>query len=543
MSLRAKALYDFQGDSSAGELSFTVNDVIDVIRQDIGDGWWEGSLNGTSGLLPASYVELVPGGPSGAPPAPPAAPTGVPGGVQQEDDDDWDDSEEEGGWDEGSDDDDDDSRPSTVPTNISPGGTGGGPPPGGIVRGGHKTGTMKQRKFGIRQSAYVKAGTEEYMVHGGAKKELRVADHDLVKVQDTKGAGPGWSSRSTGIDVKVYHSGKKKQKSFKSSTTHYNVVTPGKQVERRQKHFDWLYDRLTTKYTCLCVPPIPDFKYLSKFGEESATKKTERLQRWIARVMRHPVLSGDNYALKHFLNTPYSDGKDWKMAKKNAEKDQAIGGAFFDMVRSSIACPADAMKTIDNFAKFQYSMLGAVDKSLSISMAHSDRMFGNIRKEYLKISESFKELGGVIAKGAANDGHSIKLSIAFDCASATMKDIGELVARQPTNDEIPLMESLKEYKAMLTQFDHAVKSSQVADKKLSQAIEHNELPPMERDAYKERLDNIHTVTLCEIHHFTEMLKTDFKKMLAQYLDAQINFHQQIITQLTNAKGHFDTLPF
>merc|ERR1712137_444171 len=100
-----------------------------------------------------------------------------------------------------------------------------------------------------------------------------------------------------------------------------------------------------------------------------------------------------------------------------------------------------------------------------------------------------------------------------------------------------------EYKAMLTQFDHAVKSSQVADKKLHQASEHNELPPQERDAYRERLDNIFTVTLCEINHFHEMLKNDFKRMLQEYLDARISFHKQVITQLEVAKARFDDLPF
>lgn len=72
-------------------------------------------------------------------------------------------------------------------------------------------------------------------------------------------------------------------------------------VERRFKHFEWLHERLQTKYPCLCVPPIPDFKFLSKFGEDSQSKKTERLQRWVNRVMRHPVLSHDGYSLKHFI--------------------------------------------------------------------------------------------------------------------------------------------------------------------------------------------------------------------------------------------------
>ena len=35
--------------------------MIDIVRQDIGEGWWEGSLNGVSGLLPASCEQLASG--------------------------------------------------------------------------------------------------------------------------------------------------------------------------------------------------------------------------------------------------------------------------------------------------------------------------------------------------------------------------------------------------------------------------------------------------------------------------------------------------
>lgn len=63
----ARALYDFEGDAANGELSFRAGDMIDVTSMDVGEGWWEGSVNGgSSGLLPASYVELT-----GAAPAPP----------------------------------------------------------------------------------------------------------------------------------------------------------------------------------------------------------------------------------------------------------------------------------------------------------------------------------------------------------------------------------------------------------------------------------------------------------------------------------------
>ncbi|XP_041371372.1 abl interactor 1-like isoform X2 [Gigantopelta aegis] len=49
------AIYDYSADK-ADELSFAENAVIYVIKQN-DDGWWEGVMNGTTGLFPSNYVE------------------------------------------------------------------------------------------------------------------------------------------------------------------------------------------------------------------------------------------------------------------------------------------------------------------------------------------------------------------------------------------------------------------------------------------------------------------------------------------------------
>lgn len=49
------AVYDYVADKD-DELSFQENAVIYVIRKN-DDGWWEGVLNGITGLFPGNYVE------------------------------------------------------------------------------------------------------------------------------------------------------------------------------------------------------------------------------------------------------------------------------------------------------------------------------------------------------------------------------------------------------------------------------------------------------------------------------------------------------
>lgn len=196
MGVIGRAVYDFAGDTSQGELVFMAGDVIDIINQDIGEGWWEGSVNGGNrGLLPASYVELTGGTsdhdmPAAPPPMPGVnvtsdTPDDGEGEMSSEDDDDV--------WDDPSDDEDSLPGPS--------GGGGGGLHPGHAAAGGPvqhrghsnasdfgRAQSIKKSK-GLRASAFVKAGAEDYMI---GNQQVHVQDSDQVAVEDTNGFGPGW---------------------------------------------------------------------------------------------------------------------------------------------------------------------------------------------------------------------------------------------------------------------------------------------------------------------------------------------------------------
>jgi len=54
---KARVTFDYLA-TDEDELTLHVNDVIDVICE-VEDGWWRGNLNGTVGLLPSNFVELI----------------------------------------------------------------------------------------------------------------------------------------------------------------------------------------------------------------------------------------------------------------------------------------------------------------------------------------------------------------------------------------------------------------------------------------------------------------------------------------------------
>ncbi len=51
------AIYDYNADKE-DELSFGEGSVIYVLKKN-DDGWWEGVMNGITGLFPGNYVEAT----------------------------------------------------------------------------------------------------------------------------------------------------------------------------------------------------------------------------------------------------------------------------------------------------------------------------------------------------------------------------------------------------------------------------------------------------------------------------------------------------
>lgn len=54
---RARALYTYRGHNP-GELRFNKGDTIVLLRQ-LDEGWYLGELNGSSGVFPASSVQVI----------------------------------------------------------------------------------------------------------------------------------------------------------------------------------------------------------------------------------------------------------------------------------------------------------------------------------------------------------------------------------------------------------------------------------------------------------------------------------------------------
>ncbi|VDM84730.1 unnamed protein product, partial [Strongylus vulgaris] len=101
------------------------------------------------------------------------------------------------------------------------------------------------------------------------------------------------------------------------------------QVSRRYKHFDWLHDQMSAKYIMIAIPPLPEKQVSGRYEDDLIDHRKHILQLWVNKICRHPVLSQSEVWL-HFITC--TDEKEWKNGKRKAEKDEYVGGNFFNCV-------------------------------------------------------------------------------------------------------------------------------------------------------------------------------------------------------------------
>ncbi|GAB1608457.1 sorting nexin-33-like [Argonauta hians] len=550
----AKALYEFSGDSKGGELSFEQDDLLVVLRQDIGDGWWEArNSTGVQGLIPESYVEIY------SLPEPSFPPPPVPqqfqdntttsyqnyedtrnqgsgsfdshssqplAGTKQPSFDDWDDDD----WD---DDYDDDASSCGNATTLNV--TNNNHQPDSQSIQSHETrnstlhtagyGTMKKNYS--RFSQFSRSGGESFLMGTVA---CTVPESDCIKIINGL-YGPEWEVKSEYTCELRDPKKESKLKGLKSFVA-YQLIPSfcNIAVSRRYKHFDWLHERLEEKFPCIPIPPLPEKVISGRYETEFISERMKLLQQWINRMVHHPVICQCDVFL-HFLTC--TDEKKWKQGKRKAEKDEYMGGKYFLTIRNpSNLDMNETEEKLDNFAKFVRNMDDNVKHLLNVFHDNMKKHHGPFKREYQKIGNAFKN----IATTYSTDDlvYSKNLTTAIDHTGDAYNTIGEMYAAQPFKDSINLMEGLNEYKGILSVYPDVLKVHEGAMGKLKECqkqVDDGKLVESEMQNILLRSDTISFATLAEMNHFHQERVRDFRSFMQNYLKQQILFYQNITSQL------------
>ncbi|KAM8846993.1 sorting nexin-9b [Synchiropus picturatus] len=591
MAVKAQVLYDFTAEPGTNELSVKEGQTITITSQSIGGGWIEAqNSRGETGLVPEDYIEVQ--GSQAYPPLPTAnaaptpaaanvgsadlaffdayAPASTPAQTQASngndpwsswntdpsggssnnwasnpegtqtarsaagepwasqghpqayqgpgaDDDEWDDE-----W--------DDMKSTTGYAESEPGDGGG------LQRSGTHGTSMKisLNKF----PGFSKSGPELYLL---SKPVPKGKDKLPIYMGEV---GPVWHYPEAALDCVVADPKKGSKMYGLKSYIEYQVTpsTTNRPVNHRYKHFDWLYERLLDKFgSAIPIPCLPDKQVTGRFEEEFIKMRMERLQGWMSRMCRHPVISCSE-VFQLFLT--YKDEKDWKMGKRKAEKDETVGVMIFTTIEPE-AKELDLSEVelkCEQFSRFTKSMDDQVKEILTVGHEHWKRCTGPLPKEYQRIGKAFQNLSAVF-NSSGYEGEST-LTDAMTAAGKTYEEIAEMVAEQPKKDLHFLMETNNEYKGLLGCFPETIGVHKAAIDKVKEAdklVGASKITSQDKVTMAKRASTMSYALQAEMNHFHSNRIYDYNRVMQQYLEEQVKFYETIAAKLRHAHSQFTTM--
>ncbi|XP_034756770.1 sorting nexin-9b isoform X7 [Etheostoma cragini] len=590
MALKAQALYDFTAEAGNNELTVKEGETLIITNQSIGGGWIEAqNSRGEVGLVPEDYIEFskpvpsFPGAGTAAPAvsvgnvaipdlaifdsfAPSAAPaqnqasnnidpwsvwnadptggsnnnwasnpegtqTGKgpgdpwgsvsqghpqayqgPGAEDDEWDDEWDDMKSTGGYAESESGD-----------------------AGAIQRGAHAS-SMKisLNKF----PGFSKSGPELYLL---CKQIAKGKEKLPIYVGEV---GPVWFYPETQLDCVVADPKKGSKMYGLKSYIEYQITpnTTNRPVNHRYKHFDWLYERLLDKFgSAIPIPSLPDKQVTGRFEEEFIKMRMERLQGWMTRMCRHPVVSSSE-VFQIFLT--YKDEKDWKMGKRKAEKDETVGVMIFTTIEPEAADLdlVEVEQKCEQFSRFTKAMDDGVKEILTVGNEHWKRCTGPLPKEYMRIGKAFQNLSAVF-NSSGYQGEST-LTDAMTAAGKTYEEIAQMVAEQPKKDLHFVMETNNEYKGLLGCFPDTIGVHKAALEKVKEAdklVATSKITPQDKVTMAKRVSTMSYALQAEMNHFHSNRIYDYNRVMQLYLEEQVKFYETIAAKLRQAHSQFTTM--
>lgn len=546
---KVRALYSFNGEAGTAELSITPGEVLFLIRQDIGEGWWEGrNQNGQTGLFPAAYVEVIQ---DSLPPSMP--PPQLPESYMTAD---WNEQNTTGEqatnqgfesndyWDDEWDDDSEGGQPSGPPNSRSDAlyeldipKSGSTSDINSLGKADNK-GTVGKKNFN-RFTAFVKSGFESYIL-GSIKIPLQ--ESDKITILETE-FGVTWYPISNSYLCQVASPKKEsKLKGLKSFIAYQLTPTFNNlQVSRRYKHFDWLHERLEEKFSLIPIPPLPDKQISGRYEEQFIEHRRIQLQKFVDYLCNHPVLSSCEVWL-HFMTC--TDEKRWKAGKRKAEKDELVGANYFMALQAperSLDIPP-VEQEIEIFSKFIHGMDSALKNLVNTVTDQTKKHQGPYKREYQKIGQAFTSLGNAFYM----DGHivsaNVELTNAVKKTGDIYNEIGSLFEEQPKFDWEPLADTLHIYKGIISSFPDILAVHKSALQKRKECEKLTMDHKMEQSQFGDivrRTDVVSYALLAEVNHFHTERERDFRQAMKDFLDGQIKFYQNVVSQLQNARASLE----
>ncbi|KAL1726262.1 hypothetical protein EV714DRAFT_219657 [Schizophyllum commune] len=567
----ARALYDFEGKAEFRELTVYAGDELRVVREELPDGW---SLvkteSGETGLLPRTYYTFT----SDFTTAP---------------DVDLPPSRFRSKRREAS---DHDRTPRGSPTSeqaalpIIPQNTGEWFP------------SFKRSLLGgkslNRFSAFVTSGAEEWVLNGagdidaepppsnhgriasdasddgmGRLSALGMGEADRHYVD----AGPAWKAKIPPFRV-IVHSPSKRSSVLSGAFTVYEDVediddededpsAPRMTVSRRFSHFVILHTLLSRRLPGIALPPLPEKQYAGRFSDDFVEARRGDLERYINKIARHPVA---RYAdiLTAFLGR--ESDLEWKRLLNQHLSVPPAGPSFYARAFHP-AFNVDAEDAAEAVERFD-THTRAVGKGVQALR----NIFGRVREARVEMAKTERLLSysllslvtsrplasapttgateedeqyNVKGKGLLNvDGawcwrenceECLKLTKAMQKTSDTMQNVADLYEAHARRRQLDTHESFKGVAHPYSHYEGVITTHRSALSRYHEAT--NAEQPNEEVAG--RCETVLNVTMAEMDTYHQQKVQDFSTITKDHLDGEIEFYEQVLRRLRNARQAFD----
>jgi len=357
-----------------------------------------------------------------------------------------------------------------------------------------------------------------------------------IKVRSSSKVGEGTMSAHIEYKLDV----KTSLASYKSSS--FTVI-------RRYSDFVWLRDKLLEQHKGYLVPPLPEKAILNRFNSEFVEYRRRELERFLARVVEHPVLQASS-VLQSFLQSE-SPQNEATMSSEVVKKDHSSTAGLFSFLGSSLdsisainlTAQADPDQWFDakrNYVLALESQLLAFSKAMNTLTRH--------RKELIQALPEFSLASSLLASTEAD--HDSPTSASFKCLAELATSLVSLDEKRVDEETSFYEDSLRDYIRMLAAVKEMLStrneklmlyqqhSKQVdlkkeklekakgsSSAKLTREIEEGE--KVVQDS-KDNFDAISEICKQELQNFEKMKTQDFNKMLVRLTQININYEVQVL---------------
>ncbi|SCZ93869.1 BZ3500_MvSof-1268-A1-R1_Chr6-3g08936 [Microbotryum saponariae] len=444
----------------------------------------------------------------------------------------------------------------------------------------------------------------DWILYGEEATTKEIDDAEEVQLFHIE-SGPAWKDPLPDLSIRVhdpeiFHPPRGSAYTLYSITTNFhsdpnsadeNPLPPPITITRRFSHFVHLHTLLCSSYPILVIPDLPSRAYARRFERGFVESRCRDLQRWIRRVVRHPVLKGTN-ELRDFLMLENEEGVRFlrfeSVRRSTPETDGdslAVlpGPSFFSRVyHPEYNIDIDeARETIERFELHAKAVeLGNGVKEVEVGLGNyreavfdAAQIISSLGRSLVRLvagraipplsqdPSSFRALQGMSTssnerakqwcvqteQGAfswkeSTESESLSMTKAVQATGETLMTVGEVWEGSAQDSLLKQQEMLKELDRPHTQYLPLVETHRLVlleHERLSRLIDQS---TKESDRYQEclsRCETILNITCAELERVHVESREDLKELARGILEGQIRGCEEALHHLRFAQAHFD----